>query len=63
VRGGLSRAAAISTRLRRERQLAFYRDVDFIPTEQEADADAHQAHDDAAWVVRLAARVIDRPIP
>jgi hypothetical protein len=61
VRGGLSRAAALAKPLRRE--LAFYRDVDFIPTEQEADADAHQAHDDAAWVVRLAARVIDRPIP
>jgi uncharacterized protein len=60
VRGELSRAAAISKRLRRERELAFYGDVDFIPTEEYTNADAQQAHDDAALVVRLAARVIHR---
>jgi HEPN domain-containing protein len=63
VRGELSRAAAISKRLRRERELAFYGDVDFIPTEEYTNADAQQAYDDAAWVVRLAARVIDRLMP
>jgi uncharacterized protein len=63
VRGELSRAAAISKRLRRERELAFYGDVNFIPTEEYKDADAQQAYGDAAWVVRLAARVIDRFMP
>jgi hypothetical protein len=37
--------------------------VDFIPTEKYTNADAQQAYDDAAWVVRLAARVIDRFMP
>jgi HEPN domain-containing protein len=54
VRDEVPRAAAISKRLRRERELAFYGDVDFIPTEQYTDADAQQAYHDAAWVVRLA---------
>jgi HEPN domain-containing protein len=63
VRGELSRAAAISKRLRRDRELAFYGDVDFIPTEEYTNADSQQAYDDAAWVVRLAARVIDRLMP
>ncbi|MGH7332031.1 MAG: HEPN domain-containing protein [Candidatus Rokuibacteriota bacterium] len=63
ARHDLPRAAAISKRLRRDRELAFYGDVDFIPTEEYTDADAGQAYDDAAWVVGLAARVIDRPTP
>ena len=33
VRARLARAAEISKRLRRERELAFYGDIDFIPTE------------------------------
>jgi HEPN domain-containing protein len=60
VRDDLPRAAAISKRLRRDRELAFYGDVDFIPTEQYTSADASLAYDDAAWVVGLATRVIDR---
>ncbi len=60
VRDDLPRAAAISKRLRRDRELAFYGDVDFIPTEQYTSTDARQAYDDAAWVVGLATRVIER---
>jgi HEPN domain-containing protein len=60
VRDDLPRAAAISRRLRRDRELAFYGDVDFIPTEQYTSTDASLAYDDAAWVVGLATRVIDR---
>ncbi len=60
VRDDLPRAAAVSKRLRRDRELAFYGDVDFIPTEQYTSADASLAYDDAAWVVGLATRVIDR---
>ncbi len=58
----VDRAAEISKRLRRERELAFYGDVDFIPTEEYSAADASRAYDEAAWVVTLADEVI-RPLP
>jgi HEPN domain-containing protein len=54
----LPRAAEISKRLRRERELAFYGDIDFIPTEEYSAADAVRAYDEAAWVVVLATDVI-----
>lgn len=54
----LERAADISKRLRKERELAFYGDIDFIPTEEYTMDDAQQALDDAKWVVRLAKKVI-----
>jgi HEPN domain-containing protein len=60
VRSRLARAAEISKRLRRERELAFYGDVDFIPTEEYSVADAERAYADAAWVVALAGEAIDR---
>jgi HEPN domain-containing protein len=56
----LDRAARISDRLRRDRELAFYGDVDFIPTERYSEADARQAYDDAAWVLALAERALAR---
>lgn len=56
----LDRAAEISKRLRRERELAFYGDIDFVPTEQYTAADAARAYDDAAWIVALAEEVIGR---
>lgn len=59
VRPDLSHAAAASLRLRRDRELAFYGDLDFIPTEQYTESDAQLAYDDAARVVALATRVID----
>jgi HEPN domain-containing protein len=63
LRKDLPRAAEISARLRRDRELAFYGDVDFIPTEQYSAADAKRAYDEAAWIVGLAGRVIARPAP
>jgi HEPN domain-containing protein len=60
VRNRLPRAAAISKRLRRERELAFYGDIDFIPTEQYTSEEADRAYEDAEWVVQLAADVIER---
>ncbi len=60
VRAELPRAAAISKRLRRERELAFYGDIDFIPTEEYSAADADRAYAEAAWVVELADAVIAR---
>jgi len=50
----LERAAVISKRLRKERELAFYGDIDFIPTEEYTEQDARQAIEDAKWVVELA---------
>ena len=63
VRDRLPRAAEISRRLRRERELAFYGDIDFIPTEQYTADEARRAYEDAAWVVGLAAEVIERLQP
>ena len=60
VREALPRAAKISKRLRRERELAFYGDIDFIPTEEYGPADSVRAYDEAAWVVDLAGSVISR---
>jgi HEPN domain-containing protein len=50
----LDRAAEISRRLRRDRELAFYGDIDFVPTEQYSAADAARAYDEAAWILALA---------
>jgi HEPN domain-containing protein len=56
----LDRAAEISRRLRHDRELAFYGDVDFVPTEQYSPADARRAFDDAAWILDLAESAITR---
>lgn len=61
VRERLPRAAEISRRLRRERELALYGDIDFIPTEQYSALDAQRAYDEAAWVLALAQEAI-RPL-
>ena len=53
----LEKAAGISKRLRRERELAFYGDIDFIPTEEYSEDDARRAIEDAKWVVELAQKV------
>lgn len=60
VRGQLEQAADISKRLRRERELAFYGDIDFVPTEQYSAADGQRAYEEAAWIVELATGVIGR---
>ena len=60
ARARLARAAEISKRLRRERELAFYGDIDFIPTEEYSAKDSERAYDDAAWVVSLATEVLNR---
>ena len=52
------RLAAISKRLRKERELAFYGDIDYIPTEEYDEADSRVALDDATWVVETAARLL-----
>ena len=54
------RLAAISLWLRKEREFSFYGDIDFIPTEQYARADADRAIADAGFVVRATESVIRR---
>jgi len=49
----VERLAAISHRLRKEREFAFYGDEDFIPTDEYTRADAQAALDDARLVVGL----------
>ncbi len=55
------RLAAISKRLRKERELAFYGDVDFIPTEEYKRPDAEQALAEAEFVVAQARAVVSLP--
>ncbi len=40
------------------RELAFYGDVDFIPTEEYSDADAKEAIENADFVVKTARSLI-----
>jgi len=54
----LKRLADISKRLRKERELAFYGDIDFIPTEEYTKNDAEEAIRDARLVVRTARKLI-----
>jgi HEPN domain-containing protein len=58
LRADLDRAAEISRRLRKERELAFYGDIDFIPTEQYSETEAALAFEDAEWIVALAESAI-----
>jgi HEPN domain-containing protein len=54
----LKRLAGISKRLRKERELAFYGDIDFIPTEEYTKDDAEEAIRDARLVVDSARNLI-----
>ena len=56
------RLAAISRWLRKEREFSFYGDIDFIPTEQYARADADRAIADAGFVVCAAESVNPAPV-
>jgi hypothetical protein len=40
--------------LRKDRELAFCGDVDFIPTDAYSEAQAQRAYDHAAWVLEVA---------
>lgn len=60
VREHLPALAELSTRLRKDRELSFYGDTDFIPSEQYSEKEAAQAIDDATLAVKMATRVISR---
>ena len=55
---GIERLVEVSTALRKERELAFYGAIDFIPTNEYTREHAKQALDDATWVVSVAGSVI-----
>jgi HEPN domain-containing protein len=54
ARAAVDRLADISRWLRKERELAFYGDVDFIPTEEYDEEDAKRAIADARFAVEVA---------
>jgi len=54
----LKKLASISKKLRKERELAFYGDIDFITTEEYTNEDALQAIKDAEFVVEKARKLI-----
>jgi HEPN domain-containing protein len=54
----LQRMALVSKSLRKEREFAFYGDIDFIPTEEYSRGDAQKAIRDAGFVVKKAQGVI-----
>ncbi|MBC7344246.1 MAG: HEPN domain-containing protein [Clostridia bacterium] len=53
-----AKLAQISKWLRKEREFAFYGDVDFIPTEEYTKEDALRAIKDASFTVQMASVVI-----
>ena len=57
----LQRLEEISRWLRKEREFAFYGDIDFIPTEQYSRPDAERAMADAMEVLESAQKVIGTP--
>jgi HEPN domain-containing protein len=57
----IDRLAAISAWLRKEREFAFYGEIDLIPTERYTEADAARARDEAGIAVGVAATVIALP--
>lgn len=58
LRAALPRLAAISRWLRKEREFAFYGDIDFIPTEQYGADDGRRALEDALYVLEQAQKVV-----
>ena len=54
VRVAIPRLTGISKWLRKERELAFYGDIDFVPTEEYGVDEAQRAIQDATFVVTIA---------
>ena len=54
----VERLAEISIYLRKEREISFYGDIDFIPTEKYSQDDGLRAIADAKFVVGIAEQVI-----
>ncbi|WP_297212927.1 MULTISPECIES: HEPN domain-containing protein [Thermodesulfovibrio] len=54
----IERLVRISKKLRKERELAFYGDIDFIPTEEYTNEDAKFAIEETKFVIELAYRLL-----
>lgn len=54
----VEKLAQISKKLRKERELAFYGDIDFIPTEEYTEQDAREVLVEARYVVEVAQKLI-----
>lgn len=58
IKPQLRRLADISKWLRKEREFAFYGDVDFIPTDEYSKEDAERAREDARFTVMIARKAV-----
>lgn len=58
VKKSLERLAEVSSWLRKEREFAFYGDIDFIPTEKYNQNHASQAIEDARFAVKVTEKVV-----
>ena len=58
LRSSVGKLAAISRWLRKEREFAFYGDIDLIPTEEYVQEDAQRALDDALFAIEQARRLM-----
>lgn len=63
IRENLEELARISTWLRKERELSFYGDIDFIPTENYHREDAQKALEEARFIVGKAREAVPSAIP
>lgn len=58
----IRKMADISKQLRKERELAFYGDIDFIPTEEYSEKDAKKAIRETRFVVERARKLIHKGV-
>jgi HEPN domain-containing protein len=61
VQKEIPKLTVISKWLRRERELSFYGDIDFIPTEEYVKKDAQKAIRDANFTARIVGKVVKLP--
>ncbi len=58
VRENVEKIAQVSKELRKERELAFYGDIDFIPSEEYKKEDAEKVIKETHFVGRMAKKVV-----
>ena len=56
IRCGMQRIVLVSARLRKDRELSFYGDEDFLPSDNYTLEDSTQCMQDADWILGLAER-------
>lgn len=59
LRPGLPTLAALSKRLRKERELSFYGDTDFVPTEEYREEDSMLAMSEADTALAFATEIVE----